>query len=117
MHEAMLRKLKDHKKRVMIRRWEMRQIEHAKGTWYRLRRALAMTAAVYAIDDQQADALEHAGYASLPVGDELAPPKRLFQLTEQALDPALTRRPLRVKLDASLLGERNLVLVPWKSTP
>jgi hypothetical protein len=113
MHESMARALKEHKKRVLIRAWELRQLEHAKGVWFRLRRVLALSEAVYAIDDDATRELEERGHLPLPLGAELAPPKRLFVVDRSQLQPELTRRPLRIRLDAALLGAVNLVLVPW----
>ncbi len=113
MHEVLVRALREHKKRVLIRSWEVRQVRHAKGVWFRLRRALALSEAVYAIHDRLADALEHSGHVPLAVGYELSPPKRLFVLEPAALTSELTSHPLRVRLDAALLSEPNLVLVPW----
>lgn len=113
MRESMARALKEHKKRVMIRAWEFRQLAHAKGAWVRLRHALAMSEAVYAIDDEAAQVLEQRGFAPLPVGSEFSPPKRLYRVDAAQLASELARRPLHVRLDAALLAERNLVLVPW----
>jgi hypothetical protein len=114
MHESMARALKEHKQRVLIRAWELRQLEHAKGAWFRLRHALALSEAVYAIDEDAARSLEQKGYGSLPVGREFSPPKRLFVVAAGQLSSELASRPLRIRLDAALLGERNLVLVPWQ---
>lgn len=69
--------------------------------------------AVYAIDDDAAAALEQRGHAPLAVGREFSPTKQLYRVEAGQLSSELTTRRLRVRLDPALLGERNLVLVPW----
>lgn len=115
MRESAARALKEHQKRVLIRAWELRQFEHAKGSWYRLRRALAMSQAVYAVDDEDASMLEQRGLTPLAVGAEFAPAKRLFVVDQGQLSSDLRLRPLRMRLNRELLAAKNLVLVPWSS--
>ena len=42
-------------------------------------------AQAWIIDERDADRLESDGLAALPIGNELAPPKRVFLLTEELL--------------------------------
>lgn len=113
MHDAMLQKLKQHRKRALIRAWEMRQLEHAKGVWYRLRYQLSMAERIYAIRTDQADMLASEGYAELAVGAELSPRKRLFSVPRSELSAELTAHPLAPRLSAAVLTAPNLLLVPW----
>lgn len=49
MTEAMRRRAAAVGSRAAVRAWEYRQRMHAKGVWFRLRRLLAESSAVYAI--------------------------------------------------------------------
>jgi hypothetical protein len=95
----------------VIRAWEYRQRNSAKGVWYRLRRALVDAAEAYAIDDVDADRFQREGETPLAVGRELAPPKRIFFLPAERLRTAASRRRIPVRLGGELLQARNLVLI------
>jgi hypothetical protein len=97
--------------RAAVRAWEYRQRNHAKGTWFRLRRVLAEAREAWAIDTADADRLVAEGYIPEPVGFELAPSKRIFFAPQERLAAIGGRRPLRVGLGADLLRERCLALV------
>jgi hypothetical protein len=111
VNEALRERVRRIHERTLIRAWEYRQRNHAKGVWYRFRRVLVDAAQAWVIGDLEADRLERDGRVPLPVGAELAPPKRLFFLTEQELVALSDRRMVPVRLCAELLQARNLALI------
>lgn len=115
MTEALHRRARASRARATVRAWEYRQQNHAKGTWFRLRRVLAEAREAWAIDAEDADRLVAEGFALESVGIELAPPKRIFFVPEQRLAAIARRRPVRVGLGADLLREGCLVLVRFPS--
>src|SRR5439155_8523420 len=68
----------DVRARSLVRAWEYRQRDHAKGTWFRLRRALTDASRVYAISEVQAASLAARGLAPLRVGRQLHPERSLY---------------------------------------
>ena len=101
------------RERELIRGWEYRQRDHAKGVWYRLRRVLVDTAEAWVINDRDADRLAILGRVELPVGGELNPPKRIFVVTSQELAAAPSRRSIPVRVSGELLQARNLALIAF----
>jgi hypothetical protein len=93
-----------------VRRWEYRQRNHSKGVWVRLRRTLAEAARAWTIPESVAEQLLAEGHVPEPVGAELEPPKLLFFLPSSRIDTIPERRPLRLRLDAELLGARRIIL-------
>jgi hypothetical protein len=97
--------------RATVRRWEYRQRNLTKGVWYRLRRILAEAREAFVIPDSEATALVAEGYREEPVGTEFEPPKRILFVPEDRLSRIAGRRPLAIRLDASLLEARAIALV------
>jgi len=104
------------RERLLVRAWEYRQRNYAKGVWHRLRRLLVDAAEVWIIDDIGAARLESAGHVPNPVGLELVPGKRVFLVDEIELNDIPGRRRIPVRMSADLLQARNLVLVPLSRT-
>lgn len=102
------------RERALVLAWEYRQRDHSKGTWFRLRRALVDAAEAWEIGDDDAERLAREGVESLAIGRELEPPKRLFVATPERLETLGSRRRIAVRLNADLLGARNVVLVPFR---
>jgi hypothetical protein len=98
--------------RVKVRAWEHRQRRHAKGTWFRLRLALAHAREVYSVDEGAFAELVAEGFAIEPVGGELEPPKQIAIVPPERA-ARLGGRPLEVRLSAELLAAPRLVLVPF----
>jgi len=107
LHER-LRRIRE---RALVRGWEYRQRNHAKGAWQRLRRVLVDAAEAWIIDDRDEGRLEGEGCVPLSVGAEFEPPKRVFFLTAEQLAAASSRRRVPVRLCGELLLARNLALV------
>jgi hypothetical protein len=99
--------------RLAIRAWEYRQREHARGVWFKLRRALADASAAYTISDDDAARLVSEGAAPLAVGHALAPPRTLLVLPLSRVHGVPSARPIPVRLGADLLTARAVILVPF----
>jgi hypothetical protein len=112
VNEALHERVRRIRERALIRSWEYRQRNHAKGVWYRFRRVLVDAAEAWIVDDRDADRLESDGCTPLPVGRELAPPKRMLFATPRQLAELPSRRKVPVRLGRELLEAPNLVLVP-----
>ena len=111
MNEALHERARRARERALIRAWEYRQRHYARGVWYRFRRVLVDAAEVWIIGDEDGDRLESGGRVPLPVGRELAPPIRLFFLTEEELEAISDRRRIPTRLCAELLHAGSLALL------
>jgi hypothetical protein len=100
--------------RTVIRRWEFRQRDHARGTWYRIRRLLAGSRQVFVVSDPDFDRLLSVGRTQHPVGTKLHPERRIVSATLAEATSLSSARELDVRLSSQLLGERNWVLVPFE---
>ncbi len=100
--------------RLVVRRWEARQIATSKGTWYRLRRALTFAEAAYAVDAATVEVLLAEGWMRAPVGDELEPVKDYVFVSRERVSRMTSARPLTIRLSAELLAEPHVVLVPFE---
>jgi hypothetical protein len=100
--------------RTLVRRWELRQQAHAKGTWYRLRRLLAGAERVFVVSDADLEQLLAAGHALHAVSAQLHPQRRITSATAGEVERLPSARETPVRLAAELLGERNWVLVPFR---
>jgi hypothetical protein len=107
---ARARKIRE---RELILKWEYRQRDHAKGTWFRLRRALVDAAEAWVIGPEDAVRLAAAGVVPLSVGGELDPPKRIFVVQVETLSALPSRRQIPVRLSVELLKAADIALVPF----
>lgn len=102
-------------RRIAVRSWEQRQRRHAKGVWFRLRRALTEAETALLIPVEAAEELVRCGFAPLAVGLELEPPKEIFLIDPEqtTLIERLERlgKPTRVGLTAELLAARRVALI------
>jgi hypothetical protein len=99
--------------RALVRRWELRQLRHAAGAWYRLARLLALTQRAWAITDADAEELVAAGYQAQPVGLAFEPPLRLFVTSDEQARALPGAREIALQASPQLLTYRNLALVPF----
>ena len=111
MNEALHERARRANERAVIRAWEYRQRHHAKGVWFRFRRALADAAEAWILSEGEAALLEKRGHAPLPVGLELVPPKRLFFLSRKELEAISERRLVRTRLSTEVLLAGSLALI------
>lgn len=107
-------RLRDLLARAEARRWEIRQLGHAGGAWYRLQRLLAYAETAWAISDADAEALIAAGHSPEPAGLELEPPRRYFVVDEAALAGLSSAREVPLRASPELLACRTLALLPFE---
>lgn len=110
------RRLRELRSRVLIRAFDCRQRRHARGVWFRLRRALAFAEAAYAVSREEGERLLAEGYHSDPVGRELQPPRIVVVVPRERVARIDGARALAVRLSAELLSAECLALVPFPST-
>ena len=113
-HEGLQRRLRAIRSRAVVRRWEIRQLRHAGGAWYRVQRLLAYAETAWAISDADAEALIAAGHSPEPAGLELEPPRRYFVVDEAALAGLPSAREVLLQASPELLACRTLALVPFE---
>lgn len=103
------------RRRVMVRSWEYRQRHHARGVWFRLRRALADASAAFEIPAEEAGHLIAEGYKVEPVGEALEPPKVIVVVPAERMARVTGVRPVPLRLGRELLQARYLALTPFES--
>jgi hypothetical protein len=113
MTASLERRLRQFRSRVLVRSWGYRQRHHARGVWFRLRRAMADAREVYAIAVEEARALEAEGHGLEAVGQALEPPRLIVRVPSARLATVAGARPLAVRLSRELLAAEALALVPF----
>ena len=111
--ERLAARLRAMRSRVAVRRWEGRQRDHARDSWDRLARCLALMRSAWAISDEDAAALLASGRDPEPAGLAFEPPRRLFVVTEEELAKLTSARPVPLQASAELLRTPNLALIPF----
>ncbi len=111
MSEALERRARQMRSRLLRRAWDYRQRQHAAGVWFRLRRVLADAEAAYVIPETEARRLLDEGHVAERVGAELEPPKTLLFVSPERLARIDGARELPVRLDRELLAARHVALV------
>lgn len=109
--EGLAARLRAIQSRAAVRSWERRQRDHARGSWDRLARCLALMRSAWAISDEDAAALLASGCAPEPAGLAFEPPRHLFVVTEPELAKLASARPIALQASAELLGTPNLALI------
>lgn len=107
-------RLRQYRRRMIVRSWEYRQRRHAHGVWFRLRRVLANARAGYVISDEEARRLMAEGHRLEPVGRELDPPKLIIVVPAERIARIASARPLAVRLSAEVLAAECLALTPFE---
>lgn len=113
MTPSLERRLRQARSRVLVRAWDYRQRRHARGVWFRLRRALADASDVYALPREEGERLVSEGHVAESVGLELEPPKLILFVPAASVARIASARPLAVRLGAELLAAECLALVPF----
>jgi hypothetical protein len=106
-------RLRQHRRRTIVRSWEYRQRRHAHGVWFRLRRVLANARAASVISDEDARRLIAEGHRLEPVGRELDPPKLIVFAPAERVARIASARPVAVRLSADVLAAECLALTPF----
>lgn len=110
MNRVLERRLRDQRARVLVRSWEYRQRNHARGVWLTLRRLLTGASAAYMVDEQVAAALVAEGYPLEPLGLGFDPPKSIVIVPAERAARIPSVRQVPVRLGRDLLDARCLVL-------
>jgi hypothetical protein len=97
----------------LVRRYEYRQRNHARGAWFRLRRLLSQAATAWRISAEDAQSLREEGVEPEAVGFEIEPNLMILTVPEERLGAIQSREPLPVRLSAELLRAGHLALVLW----
>ena len=103
--------------RAAVRCYELRQMTHARGVWFRLRRVLVDAERVLLVSPREAEQLLREGFKAEPVGDELSPAKTIVFVPEVRAALLESARDVRPALSAELLASPSLVLVRFASGP
>jgi hypothetical protein len=111
MSEALERRARQVRSRLLLRGWQFRQRHHAAGVWFRLRRLLADASAAYAIPEAEAHLLVAEGHVPEPVGDELEPPKVILFVSPERLARIEGAGEVPLRLGGELLAARHLALL------
>jgi len=101
------------RRRVMVRSWEYRQRHHARGAWFRLRRALADASTAFEIPPEEADRLIAEGHRVEPVGEAFEPRKVILIVPADRMARVPGARPVPLRLGPDLLQARYLALTPY----
>jgi hypothetical protein len=107
-------RLRQHRRRTLVRSWEYRQRRHAHGVWFRLRSVLANARAAYVISGGDARRLMAEGHGLEPVGRELDPPKLIIFAPAERVARIASARPVAVRLSVEVLAAECLVLTPFE---
>lgn len=110
------RRLRQFRSRQLVRSWEYRQRDLARGVWFRFRRVMADTREAYAVSMAEARELVREGHAVDPIGQALEPPKVIVFAPAARVARLASARPLAVRLSADLLAAECLALVPFGSS-
>lgn len=113
MNASFDRRLRQQRSRVLVRSWGYRQRRHARGVWFRFRRALAEASEAYAVTRAEAENLVAEGHEPAPVGADLEPPKLLLFIPASRVAGLASARPLALRMSAELLAAECLALVPF----
>ncbi|MFB3854718.1 MAG: hypothetical protein ACE148_12935 [Vicinamibacterales bacterium] len=113
MTRELERRVEEQRRRVMVRSWEYRQRHHARGAWFRLRRALADASAAFEIPPEEAGRLIAEGYRIEPAGEAFEPRKLILVVPADRMASVSGARPVPLRLGADLLQTRHLALVPF----
>jgi hypothetical protein len=110
---ALERRAEALRRRVMVRSWEYRQRHHARGAWFRLRRALADARAVFEIPPEEAARLVAEGHETDPVGEAFEPRKVILIVPADRVARVPGARQIPLRLGGELLQARHLALTPF----
>ena len=111
MSDALERRARQYRSRLLIRACEYRQRHGARGVWYRLRRLLVDAERVYVVSATEMAQLADEGNAVESVGSALQPAKVILWVPHDRIARIPSARELAVSLNSDLLHATSLVLV------
>jgi hypothetical protein len=107
------RRVSEFRARVLVRSWDYRQRNHARGVWLRLRRVLAEASAAFLVSADDAATLAAEGYRLEPVGQALEPQRSILFVPAERVARLASARAIPVRLSRELLEAQYLVLTPF----
>lgn len=113
MNPALERRLKSQQARVLVRSWDYRQRNHARGVWFDVRRLLTGMSAAYIVQADDVTTLTAEGYPLDPVGLGFDPPKSFVVVPAERAARIPLARQVPMRLGGDLLDARHLVLTPF----
>ena len=102
---------------ALVRRWEYRQRDHARGVWFRLRRVLADAKSAWRVSEADALRLMAEGYRPEPAGEQMEPRTVILFVPEERLREAESCSEVPLRLGVELLQSRFLALVRFSAPP
>jgi len=105
------RRLREQRSRVLVRAFDYRRRRHARGVWFRPRRALAFASEAYVLPRDEAERLIAEGHEREPVGRELEPPRVILYVARERVAAIASA----VRLSAELLSAECLALVLFEA--
>lgn len=117
MSAALEQRARQYRSRMLVRTWDYRQRNHARGVWYRLRRLLADASRAYVVSSRDAERLRAEGCAVEAVGNAIEPPKIIMCAPQTRVANLASAREIPVSLGGDLLSAECLVLVPFDRSP
>lgn len=115
MKQSLEKRVRAMQSRAAVRAWEYRQRNHAKGTWYRLRRLLADSRVAYALTEQDARQLMIEGCGREAVGEQIEPPKTILSVSSERIDAIVDKREIAVRIDADFFAAEYVALVRFEN--
>lgn len=113
MTRTLGRRVSEFHARVLVRSWEYRQRHHARGVWFRLRRALAEASAAFMVSADDVAELTAEGYRLDPLGQALEPQRSILFVPAERVACLASARRIPVRLSRELLEAPHLVLTPF----
>ena len=115
MNASQQQRLRERRSRLLVRDWDFRQRNLARGVWFRLRRVLADAEEAFAISREEAERLSGEGCVPEPVGLELQPPRLILFTSAERVSRIEGARAIPLCLSAELLAAEGLALVRFES--
>jgi hypothetical protein len=109
--EILERRLRAIRARAAIKRHEIRQIPHAGGVWFRLRRLLADAERVLLVSAEQAAELIAEGFSAEAIGAEFEPAKTIICVPADRVAGLAGVREARPAMSVEILSAPWLVIV------
>jgi len=111
--ETLHRRLREMRARAAIRKWEARQINHARGAWFRFELLLAHAERALAVTPEEVEMLRASGIEEDPIGGEFEPRKFIFVISADRLPLQISGRDVPLQDKRRILMEPALVLFPF----
>jgi len=99
------------RQRLVVRAWEYRQRDLAKGVWTKVRRLLVDAESAWIIDAADVEIVRAAGIRPESDGLRLQPPKEIRFVSSEVLSTLPSRQTIDLGMNAAFLEATHVVLV------